>query len=409
MPLIRRNPKKFTRNATAGVLIITVVYAAYFIGLGKTQSYDTRNFIIPYALNNGKDVDLPDEEGQTQNYRVDFYQSMDNMAMYWQMPSIQAFHSIVPGSVMTFYPSIGVERGVGSRPDTTHYGIRGLLSVKYLFDYTGDGNNFKDGDATQMPGFTYYATQNGFDVYQNNNYVPYGFTYDKVITRAQFEETAQANRELLLLKAMMVEDADYDEVSQVLSPMSENELDGQTYSQDAYAQDCADRNQQTCYEFSCDGGGFVSKINLSKENYVFFSVPYESGWSAQVDGAAAEIVPANNGFMSVLVPQGDHTITFTYKTPGLSAGFLITLICVLILLLYLWWMPKRDEKISLRFAQEAAANEKIAAQNRAEREENGEKNETDASVVMTDISLRTEDEQKISTEEYVSPDDEIEP
>ena len=28
--------------------------------------------------------------------------------MYWQIPTIQAFHSIVPGSIMEFYPSIGV-------------------------------------------------------------------------------------------------------------------------------------------------------------------------------------------------------------------------------------------------------------------------------------------------------------
>ena len=167
------------------------------------------------------------------------------MAMFWQMPSIQAFHSIVPGSVMTFYPSIGVDRGVGSRPDTTHYGIRGLLSVKYLFDYAGDGNNFKDGDATQMPGFTYYATQNGFDVYKNEDYIPYGFTYDTIITRAQFEKTAQSNRELLLLKAMMVEDSDFTEASQVLRTMSEDELGSQVYSQQMYEQDCTARARET--------------------------------------------------------------------------------------------------------------------------------------------------------------------
>ena len=45
--------------------------------------------------------------------------------MYWQIPSIQAFHSIVPGSIMEFYPSIDVTRDVGSRADTTHVGSAG--------------------------------------------------------------------------------------------------------------------------------------------------------------------------------------------------------------------------------------------------------------------------------------------
>lgn len=40
---------------------------------------------------------------------------MDNQAMFFQMPTIQAFHSIVPGSVMEFYPTIGIQRDVATR------------------------------------------------------------------------------------------------------------------------------------------------------------------------------------------------------------------------------------------------------------------------------------------------------
>lgn len=35
--------------------------------------------------------------------------------MFWEVQSIQAFHSIVPGSLMEFYDSIGVQRDVASR------------------------------------------------------------------------------------------------------------------------------------------------------------------------------------------------------------------------------------------------------------------------------------------------------
>ena len=58
--------------------------------------------------------------------------------MFWQVQSIQAFHSIVPGSLMEFYDSIGVQRDVASRPDTAHYGLRALTSVKYFFDCDHD-------------------------------------------------------------------------------------------------------------------------------------------------------------------------------------------------------------------------------------------------------------------------------
>ena len=75
---------------------------------------------FPYSLNQGEDIDLPDSDVES---RIDIYEGMDNQAMFWQMPTIQAFHSIVPGSIMEFYPSIGVTRDVGSRPETDVYGL----------------------------------------------------------------------------------------------------------------------------------------------------------------------------------------------------------------------------------------------------------------------------------------------
>ncbi len=44
--------------------------------------------------------------------RTDMNAGMDNQGMYWKMPCIQAFHSVVPGSVMEFYQSVGVTRTV---------------------------------------------------------------------------------------------------------------------------------------------------------------------------------------------------------------------------------------------------------------------------------------------------------
>ena len=52
----------------------------------------------------------------------------------------------------------------------------------------------------------------------------------------------------------------------------------------------------------------------------FFSVPYSSGFSACVDGKNAEIFKAYGGLMAVCIPQGTHTVTLTYREPGLLPG-----------------------------------------------------------------------------------------
>lgn len=334
LPTLRRSRRAFLRTATACVMAVSVLYSVYFIGLGKTQSYDTLNFIIPYCLNGGKDLDLPDSETDQTFYRSDFYDAMDNVAMYWQKPSIQAFHSIVPGSVMDFYTSIGVERGVASRPEASHYAIRGLLSVKYLFEYHDpNGTKFVQDGKTQMPGFRYYATQNGFDVYTNDAYIPMGFTYDYYLSATDYEAVTKSKREMVMLQALVVPDDRAVQASTVLKKL-EN-AGSVEYSHSNYLALCAERAKTACTSFETTRTGFAATTALERDNYVFFSVPYESGWSAQVDGKSAEIVQANVGFMAVRVPAGTHTVTFTYETPGLRLGVLVSLIALAVLLLYL--------------------------------------------------------------------------
>ena len=335
---LRKNPKKFCRAAIISVSVVTFVYAGYIVGLGKAQSYDTKNFIIPYSLNGGKDIDLPD----TENCRIDVYHGMDNQAMFWQIPTIQTFHSIVPGSIMEFYPSIGVTRDVGSRADTSTYGLRGFTSCRWLFDYAGDTNYFggENKDIPEMPGWSYYDTQNGFDIWQNDYYIPYGFTYDYYVTRRQFDNTLESSRNLLLLKAMVLDDEQAAKHSDILTLADTESF---TYDEESYLNDCMDRRKLTCFSFSHDNLGFSAEITVpdQKDQLVFFSVPFENGWSATVNGEPVEIEKVNIGFMAVRVPGGQTSeIRFNYMTPGLKTGALATLVFVLLFLAYLFFFKK---------------------------------------------------------------------
>ena len=63
-----------------------------------------------------------------------------------------------------------------------------------------------------------------------------------------------------------------------------------------------------------------------------------------VNGKEAEIEKVNAGFMAVRVPKGESTIRFDYKTPGLKAGALLTLLGFVLLALYMLFMKKVAEK-----------------------------------------------------------------
>jgi uncharacterized membrane protein YfhO len=63
---------------------------------------------------------------------------------------------------------------------------------------------------------------------------------------------------------------------------------------------------------------------------------FTTGWTAEVDGRPAEIVPANYLARGVWVPAGAHRVAFRYRTPGLLAGWLILAGGGLVLALLAW-------------------------------------------------------------------------
>jgi hypothetical protein len=60
--------------------------------------------------------------------------------------------------------------------------------------------------------------------------------------------------------------------------------------------------------------------------YVVLSVVQDGGWSARDgNGARLEVRRANGPFMAVVLPEGEHAVTLTYRPPGFPAGAAISL------------------------------------------------------------------------------------
>ena len=77
-------------------------------------------------------------------------------------------------------------------------------------------------------------------------------------------------------------------------------------------------------QVSYSTNGFDASITLSDKRLVFFSVPYDDGWKAQVNGRDVDIIKVDFGFMAVACEEGENTIHFTYKTRYLNIGLCLT-------------------------------------------------------------------------------------
>ncbi len=326
--------KTFYKSALVLLCVITVTYSAIFVGTGKTHSFSSKEVMIPQLIEG--EVNLENSE----NYRVDVYDGVDNTAMYLGLSSINAFHSVVPASIMEFYEFIGITRDVASRPEVSYEALRSFLSVKYLLNRDNGDSFLNSFNKPSITGFKYKESQSGYYIYENKNYIPYGFSYDYYMTEEDCAGYTGDTLVRLMLKAVLLSDYDALKYSHLLRSIDElkghNSYDFSTslVNDDTLADDCQKLATTSAVSFERDNGGFTATVIREKANLVFFSVPYEDGWSATVNDGEVEIIKANKGFMAVVVPAGTSIIRFDYKTPGLEIGLYTTLGCAVVLLIY---------------------------------------------------------------------------
>lgn len=335
-----RRDRTFGNKLMAAVCVMCVVYGAMCLGLGKGSANEVHN-IVDLGIHGGENLSLPKEEGEF--YRIDLYEpAMDNYGMFWEMPSMRCFHSIVPASIINFYRAMGIDRGVGSRAEISRISLRSLFSVKYAFVHTHRS-------APAMSGFSYYDTQNEFDIYVNENYIPMGFAYRYYVTEEDFENYPESMRDRLLLKAVVLSPEQVEQYGGLLKELPESQYP--IITDEELARDSALLREASGSSFTYDNGGFTSQITLEGENLVFYSVPYDEGWTATVNGEPVEVEQVSVGFMAVRAPAGENIIRFEYHTPGLKVGVLVTIFAGLLLAGYcpfIWRWRKKHPDCRLR-------------------------------------------------------------
>lgn len=311
----RTNQRAFARRMLAGVLAFACVFSVTHIAIGKFgQWYTDSDLVEQYTAAAALKEDMPEGD-----YRIDTYETHDNLGMWLDKSCLQYFGSTAAPSILSFYPSVGVKRDVRSQPELDNYALRGLLSVEYMVMDEASRESFEQAAGA---GWSYYDTRDGFALYRNDNYVPMGFTYDYYITEEAYERIAKASRTPLLLRVLVLSEEDAAAYGRCLAEAPEEKLTGIYY--DAYAQDCADRRASACSSFQMTNSGFSAEIGLDRENLVFFSVPYDDGFTAYVNGQETEILRVDEGLMAVPCPAGWSSIDFVYEADGLRLSRAVT-------------------------------------------------------------------------------------
>ncbi len=94
---------------------------------------------------------------------------------------------------------------------------------------------------------------------------------------------------------------------------------------------------------SISSGSVEGEAETEEEEMLFFSIPYDQGWTVRVDGKKTSPAAVGNAFLAVKTGKGKHKISLKYSPPGFSAGWKISLFSFLLFII-LWIYQTRNRR-----------------------------------------------------------------
>ncbi len=258
-----------------------------------------------------------------------------NYDMVWGIPSIHCFLSTVPSEIFDFLDgTLGITRTVETSIPVSRCGARAILSARYYMENADISKNrvYSNGEGTD--GYVFLDNQNGFDIFENKNFIPMGFTYDYYITESEWNDLEAKEHDYDLVKVLIISDEDALKYGDQLAmtELTAEDIQENEMSYLDFEQECDNRAETSCTEFTTDTYGFTAKTAMLKDNtLVFFSVPYTEGFSCTVDGVETEIVSADYGLMAIPVSGGCHEIRVTYTPEGFNSGLIMSIFGIVVL------------------------------------------------------------------------------
>lgn len=82
-------------------------------------------------------------------------------------------------------------------------------------------------------------------------------------------------------------------------------------------------------------------IEADRDKILCLSIPYSTGWRAEVDGQPADLFQANIMFMGLAITPGKHSVVLYYETPGLKLGVIASLAGVILFATIIVFYRKR--------------------------------------------------------------------
>lgn len=189
--------------------------------------------------------------------------------------------------------------------------LQTITSVKYYLTKRPDQDAFG-------PTYEHLTDFRDVHLYRNRYALPLGFCYATYVDGSTFSKLAPGLKDQAMLKSVVVDDRDAPRFA-TFPALPQNAL-VESYTVADYDADTRARRQDTLSIQEHSQNRIRGTIALTQRKVMFFSIPFDRGWSARVDDKDATLLRLNAGFMGLILEPGSHAIALEFEPPYLAAG-----------------------------------------------------------------------------------------
>lgn len=86
-------------------------------------------------------------------------------------------------------------------------------------------------------------------------------------------------------------------------------------------------------------------ISLKEDGLILFSIPYDTGWTVELDGEEVETYPVADGLLAVNAKKGDWKVEMRFVPPGFREGAMMSVVGVIIFIFVIVSYKKSQKNV----------------------------------------------------------------
>jgi uncharacterized membrane protein YfhO len=185
----------------------------------------------------------------------------------------------------------------------------------------------------QMPDFVNFnydsvTTVGDVRILKNKTFLPIGFTYEKFLSKKDFQKLSQVQKMISLYKAVVVDDSLYRNFTGIAKfPLQDTSVN---YSWQENENDISFLKADTLAITTFNQNSITGRIKLEKQKLLFFSIPFDEGWQIKINDKVVNPMMVNIGFTGVLINAGDHYVSLSFVPRFYKMSAIISVIAILL-------------------------------------------------------------------------------